>query len=199
MEQGMEVTFLLQPSRRWGKQVTDWNSKVSRALPGKFKRKNRVIPINAAAVRVSPRLQRPVWIPPFPHATRLHSLPISFPVPSPAGPCSSSVPSSTARAHPPSPELANLSKPHMSYTSAGSGSSTSPHSRFRVPSPSVSPSPHPPSPQLPHRGPASPGAPYPVPHTRCPVSRVPGPPHAAPLPQARPHRGGASRFAPPIR
>lgn len=116
--------------------------------------------------------------------------PISFPASSPPSPCSSSVLSSSARARPTlAPFLpgSQISSPHA-LPQPGSPR----HSRFRVPSPSLTPSPHTPSPQLSHRGPASPGPPLPSPGAPCPVS-----PHPAPLPQARPRRGGAARFAPP--
>lgn len=80
----------------------------------------------------------------------------------------------------------------------GSPSSTSPQSRYRVPSPSLSLSSHTRSPQLPHRDPASPGPRCPDIPCPCPVS-VSRTPQAAPLPQARPRRGGAARSAPPLR
>lgn len=61
---GMEVTFLLQPSRSCGTgHKPAFHSQESQANP---RGKLRVIPINAAALSVSPRLQRPAWITPFP-------------------------------------------------------------------------------------------------------------------------------------
>lgn len=154
-------------------------------------KEKRVIPINAAAVSVSPKLQRPVWVPPFPHARRLHSLPISFPAPPHQVPAALQSPLPL-----PVPILDPLSSPTPSRSSVNPTCL----GRLHAPQPApraTSASPHPPCPHPAHSEPSAapprsltpwtPSAPCPQSPSRCSAPAGPATPgRSRPLCPAHP-------------